>query len=319
MIDIVLATFNGELFLKAQIHSIQNNSGYQKLISRFIIVDDGSTDNSLKIVRELAIQDDKIELVINDSEAHGPSQNFAFGLTKTSADYIMLSDQDDIWLPEKIALSLQKMQQLEASSEQEKALPLLVFSDKIIVDASLQVISGSYFELKNISKRWHHEFNRLCQQNVASGCTMLLNRALLNKAMPIPRGAYMHDWWLALVASRCGKLGLINQPLIQYRQHQQNSIGANKRSLWQLFSSFSLHLTKFEQSFLQTSLQAQAFCAFEKKYHLVESNTLKALANIHSYSLRQRMVFFLNKTIRRSHLLGNIALFIVLLKMKSIK
>lgn len=313
MIDIVLATFNGERFLTEQIKSIQNNHSYAEKVARIIVVDDGSTDNTKDIVQLLAASDEKIEWVINTTTLHGPSNNFSFGLSLTTAAYIMLCDQDDIWLPEKIETSFSHIQSLDKTSNN---LPLLVFSDKFIVNDTLELICNSYFRLKNIPFDWHHKLHQLCQQNVASGCTMLFNRELLEKALPIPKQAYMHDWWLILVANRCGKVELIEQPLIQYRQHENNSIGARRVSKWNLLRSFNSHLNKFEQSFLQTLEQAKAFREFEIKQQLTESESISALAYIKHKSRGERLTLFMNKKITRSHFFGKVALLIVLIKMK---
>jgi glycosyltransferase involved in cell wall biosynthesis len=311
VIDIVLATYNGEKFLAEQIRSIQNNNGYDKWVSRLLVIDDGSTDATFSIVKELSLHDKKIVWLTNTSNRHGASNNFAFGLAQTLSPYIMLSDQDDVWLPEKIQLSLDKIKQLEKESG---SVPLLVFSDKEIVDEKLQSICSSYFKLRGIPKDWHIKPEQLCQQNVVSGCTMLFNRALLNKAMPIPEQAYMHDWWLALVANKCGKLELIDKPLIKYRQHDNNTIGVNKRSKLSLITRFYQHLKQFEQSFLQIVEQAKAFDSFEQKNGLSKSLTIDALANMHNLSKSQRIALFINKTITRNHFLGKVALLIVLLK-----
>jgi glycosyltransferase involved in cell wall biosynthesis len=319
VIDIVLATYNGEKYLVEQIRSIQNNLGYEKWVSRILVVDDGSTDATFSIVKQLSLQDRKITWLKNTSNKHGASNNFAFGLAQTLSPYIMLSDQDDVWLPEKIQLSLERIKQLEEESDsvslkEPLLVPLLIFTDKEIVDEQLNSISSSYFTLKNIPKNWHIKLEQLCQQNVASGCTMLFNRALLNKAMPIPEQAYMHDWWLALVANKCGKLELIDKPLIKYRQHDNNAIGANKRSKLMLIKHFFQNLKQFEQSFLQIIEQAKAFEKFEKINGLNQNKTIDALANMHNLSKSQRIALFINKTITRSHLFGKVALLIVILK-----
>lgn len=313
MIDIVLATYNGENYLEAQIKSIQNNDSYQKEVARLIIVDDGSTDKTEDIIKLLAAVDPKIEWIINSSEKHGPSNNFSFGLGLTTADYIMLSDQDDIWLPDKIEVSLSHMNSLEKTSG---LLPLLIFSDKEIVNSTLGLICDSYFTLKNIKRNWHLKFEQLCHQNVASGCTMLFNRELLIKALPVPSKAYMHDWWLVLVASRCGKIKLIDQPLIKYRQHDNNSIGARKINKLNLVFSFKSHLDKFEHSFLKTIDQAKAFRDYETAHELDKNETVNALANIPHLSRIERIRLFKGKQVTRSHFLGNFALLIILIKMK---
>lgn len=311
MIDIILATYNGEKFLAEQIRSIQGNNGYDKWVSRLLVIDDGSTDTTFSIVKALSLHDEKIVWLTNTSNKHGARNNFTFGLAQTLSSYIMLSDQDDVWLPEKIELSLEKIKQLE---KEYGSVPLLVFSDKEIVDEKLQPICSSYFTLKNIPKNWHVKFEQLCQQNVVSGCTVLFNRALLNKAMPIPEQAYMHDWWLALVTSKCGKLELIDKPLIKYRQHANNTIGVNKRSNLSLITRFYHHLTQFEQNFLQIIEQAKAFDSFEQKNGLSKSLIIGALADVHNLSKSQRITLFINKKLTRSHFFGKVALLIVLLK-----
>ena len=225
----------------------------------------------------------------------------------------MLSDQDDVWLCDKIETSIERIQQLE---KQSGNVPLLVFSDKEIVDNKLQLLCTSYFKLKKIPKNWHLTTGQLCQQNVVSGCTMLFNRQLLDKALPIPEQAYMHDWWLALVATSCGKLELIDRPLIKYRQHGANAIGANKRTLWHLIHAFKYHLEQFETSFLAVVAQSKAFKNFAEKEKILFDPVMMNLSKIESLGRHHRVKLFFNKSITRSSFLGRVALLIVLLKMK---
>lgn len=313
MIDIVLATYNGQTFLADQIQSIQQCIGYKKLISRFIIVDDGSTDNTLNIIKALALQDSKIELHLNTSDLHGPSHNFSFGLNKTTADYIMLSDQDDVWLPEKIERSLHKIQSL---SEPSSSTPLLVFTDKIIVDDSLNVLCDSYFELKNIPKTWHLTFKQLCQQNVVSGCTVLFNRSLLEIALPIPEKAYMHDWWLALVASRCGQIAFIDKPLIKYRQHDGNTIGARKKEVIKMIFQFPTYFNAFKKSHQAVLNQAIVFQSFEHKHKIPCDPTISVLADFSQASRFKKIYYFYNQNVTRSHFLGRVALLMCIVTMR---
>ncbi|MFA0426716.1 glycosyltransferase [Vibrio sp. 10N.222.51.C5] len=311
MIDIILATYNGERFLQQQLLSIQQNSEYQELINRIIVVDDGSTDNTQSIVQAAIKSDSKIEWHHNYSGQPGAMANFAFGLSLSDADYVMLCDQDDIWLPKKIVLSFHAAQ--KAEDQHNKHTPILIFTDKQIVDEKLNVLCESYFTLKKISKQWHHSFESLSQQNVASGCTMLMNRALLNKSLPMPKQAYMHDWWLALVASRCGVIELVDKPLIQYRQHDSNTIGAKQRKPWQLCTQFPLQLSQFKRSFECIRQQAQAFELFEKKNDLMPNGTIAALAAISKMSNVERLTAYRQGLITRSNTTGKIALLITLL------
>lgn len=318
-IDIVLASYNGSKFITEQIESIQACSGYQPLVRKIIVVDDGSTDNTIAILQQLAAQDSKIELHAPSLDPNvvankGASQNFQFGLTLTSAPYIMLCDQDDVWLPEKLESSLYKAKQAETTNN--IMTPILVFSDKQIVDEQLNLICGSYFKLKQISKQWYKRFEQLSQQNVASGCTMLFNRALLERAIPIPNHAYMHDWWLVLIASRCGVISLIDKPLIQYRQHQNNTIGARQSSKVDLILQFPSRLNAFQRSVNQVVMQAKAFQQFEKQHGLMSNNTISALSNLPTMTRIERLIAYKQGLVTRSNTAGKIALVLSLLLMK---
>ncbi|MDF2186401.1 glycosyltransferase family 2 protein [Grimontia hollisae] len=250
-IDVVLATYNGEKYIEEQIKSVQRNDGYQFLVNSIIVVDDGSSDNTVSIVKRLAINDSKIRIYINESSSLGAMKNFASGVYISQANFIMFCDQDDVWLENKISLTLESMIKHDAT------LPHLVFSDLKIVDASLNVISDSYFTAKKIPKNWHADMNNLVKQNVVSGCTMMANRALLQKALPIPNEACMHDWWFALVAKTEGKLTFVDQALMLYRQHETNAIGAGDKNPLGLFK----RIYRFRQNASNSVKQAGALSA----------------------------------------------------------
>lgn len=303
-IDIVVATFNGEQYIKAQIESIQRSLRYTELVSRIIIVDDGSTDNTIDLIKALQKDDDRIELHINGGSARGAKGNFGYGISLTSAEFIMLCDQDDIWRTDKIVKSFEKL----CSS----ALPSLVFSDKRIVDAELNEICPSFFQLRNIRTDWHESLERLLQQNVASGCTMMFNRALLNAAMPIPEEAFMHDWWLILVAKTIGEVHFIDAPTVDYRQHDTNTIGAKNHSVLYLIKNFSRHLHKFQVNFWQSASQANALAG------KVNSDELANISftSVIDFSYWQRLNMFFKGNIKQHNWKGQFALFLTLLLSK---
>jgi len=310
MIDIVLATYNGQTFIAEQIKSIQANLDYHTKVNRIIVTDDGSTDDTQEIVLKLSEKDSKIVWVNNTSYKHGPKGNFEFGLMQSSADYVMLCDQDDVWLTHKIEVSIKAL--LSAEKRATPGTPLLVFSDKQIVDDQLHLICDSYFTLKKINKDWYLKFNQLCQQNVISGCTMLVNRSLINKALPIPERAYMHDWWIALVAHRCGEIIFIDQALIQYRQHRNNTIGAQKRTLFSLFANFMKHFSAFNKSQQAIINQAIAFKQFEQKKQIEPDKTIHILSGFNELSKSEKVSHFYNGNVTRSHFLGRLALLVSL-------
>lgn len=300
-IDIVLATYNGERFLTEQIESIQLSSRYRQLVARFIIVDDGSTDSSNTLIQRLQQKDSRIEWHQNPGPHHGPLANFNYGLTLTSSEFVMLSDQDDVWHHDKIELSYQAIK--------EKSGPALLFTDKRIVDEALNELCPSFFQLRNISRQWHHCAESLLQQNTASGCTMMFNRSLLSLALPIPSQAFMHDWWLILVARLKGEVVFLDQPLIDYRQHSSNSIGARSHSVRYLICHFFPHLNKFKANFWRSVRQAESL---NERYQNTEVADC-AYARLQQQSYLQRLVWFCRGKVRQHNWKGQLALLLTLL------
>jgi hypothetical protein len=150
-----------------------------------------------------------------------------FALQETHNHYFMFADQDDVWLPEKLEVSLDKMQ----SSENEKnKLPVLIHTDLKVVDIMLREIAPSFWLYQNLDPS-KDSINRLLVQNVVTGCTMMINRSLAEKCVPIHRDAIMHDWWIGLVASVFGEIVPLHQKTVLYRQHFDNNVGAKKFNL----------------------------------------------------------------------------------------
>ena len=137
-------------------------------------------------------------------------------------DYIAFSDQDDVWLDDKLARSMAKMHELEQMWGRD--VPLLVFTDAKVVDESLHILDDSLFRRSHLnpSRLAPHQ---LILQNVANGNTMLLNAALVRKAVPVPDKAFMHDHWVSLVASVFGHAACLCEPTLLYRQHASNVLG----------------------------------------------------------------------------------------------
>jgi glycosyltransferase involved in cell wall biosynthesis len=187
-VDILLATFNGEKYLRQQIQSIflQSHQNFH-----LIIRDDGSTDATLKIVKEMITEFPQKVTLIEDKTHLGVIGSFCKLLSVSNACYIMFADQDDAWLSEKIAKSLAKMKDLEGLHGIEK--PILVHSDLKVVDEKLELISPSYWAYTKIYPREGSHLNRLLVQNEITGCTVMINRSLANLSNPIFSGSVMHD------------------------------------------------------------------------------------------------------------------------------
>ncbi|MDG3088660.1 glycosyltransferase family 2 protein [Vibrio hannami] len=303
-IDIVLATYNGAEFIEQQVQSIQNNRNYAQLISSLIVVDDGSSDNTPEIIARLMSYDERIKWFVNPNPNSGPKNNFAYGLTFTTSEFVMLSDQDDVWHRDKIYKSYL------AITSVHQDIPALVFTDKRVVDKHLNTIEPSYLKMRNFPTNWHENTSQLIQENVASGCTMLFNRALLNKATPINEKCFMHDWWLVLVAKITGNVVFVNESLIDYRQHGKNEIGVRDYKVWYLAKNFFYFLNKFERNFWLTVDQAELL----RQYFNTEELNQISFTRCNQYSYIKRLELFFRGQIKQHTWKGQIALLCTLLR-----
>ena len=310
-IDIVLATCNGQHYIASQIDSILNNDSYHQLVNRFIIIDDASIDQTHDLITQYAEQNLSIE-VYQNVEQLGVIKNFEKGMGYSTSKYIMLSDQDDVWLPSKIIKNLATMHEVEKDNLEK---PCLVFSDKEVVDAKLKRIHASYFQLKKIPTQWYENLDNLLQQNMISGCTMLFNRALLEKALPIPDNCFMHDWWLVLFAKAYGEIALINEPLVKYRQHAHNQIGVGAVSWWKRLRNMYSLFHNFQNKYLKIIHQAQLFykqvTVDLSDYKVIEQDFM--IKNIHNMSKKQRIKAWKNKDITRSRVSSRLLVLFLLL------
>lgn len=223
-IAILMASYNGERYIKEQIESIINQdfSDWHLFIS-----DDGSTDNTLSL--EKSYQEkfpQKITVVENMTNKHGSKYNF-FNLVNIvlneKYNYFMFSDQDDVWKKNKVSDTFNLMKQAKNNT----SVPILVHTDLEVVDENLNTLGNSFIKYRALDPRYK-DINHLLIQNNVTGCTMMVNRPLLVKALQfedIDKIA-MHDWWFALVASIYGKIYFLNESTIKYRQHGGNVVGA---------------------------------------------------------------------------------------------
>lgn len=280
-IDVLLASYEGEKFLAEQIDSILAQS-YPHF--RIIIRDDASQDNTTDIVHHYAKQYPEKILFIEGKERVGLKANFSKLMEHSSAPYIMFSDQDDVWTPKKIELSLARMSLMEKTYGENN--PLLIHTDLTVVDENLKVLSPSFWKYANLKPQNEEPMSRLLNQNVVTGCTMMANRLLVELAMPIPEEAFMHDWWLALTASALGKIGLIEQSTIYYRQHGKNSLGAKKfGSLRNLFNGFD----KLRKQDVRKFHQAHVFYhRYNEIFEASPKNIIKAFLNLQRSSWGQK-------------------------------
>ncbi len=218
-VDIVLTTYNGERYLEEQLNSLLDQSYVQW---RLIISDDGSKDGTVTLLRRYEELDSRISIV-NIERQGGVVRNFYKALCYSTSDYLMFCDQDDIWLPDKVASMVNAIRSAELTLGNH--IPLLGFSDLSLVDETGAVIHESFYKFNRLEPRNNMDFRYLSWRSSVYGCTVIFNKALLKKAMPMPFDIPMHDHWFALVAAKSGKVFYCPESKIYYRQHRDNVIG----------------------------------------------------------------------------------------------
>ena len=218
-VNILMSTYNGEQFLAEQIHSIQEQTytDWQLLIR-----DDGSSDQTRTIIKRFVEEDSRIRFINeNDQTNLGVIDSF-FQLVKfEEADVYFFSDQDDVWLPDKLEVSLKEAEQYSVDE------PLMIYMDLKVVDQELNILSDSM-----IRSQSHHANTELVQElteNTVTGGVSMINHSLA-LLWQQTEGILMHDWYLALLASAFGNLVYIDQPGELYRQHGNNVLGARTLS-----------------------------------------------------------------------------------------
>ena len=232
-VDVLLSTFNGAKHLEAQLASVQNQR-YESW--RLLARDDGSTDGTAEILSAWAQRDPRIALVPDPAGNLGVKNGFFVLLEQSTAPYFMFCDQDDVWLPNKIADTL------AALGEAPPLRPAAAFTDLCVVDEQAAPIAESFLRFQRIDVRKALEWPRLLTQNVVVGCTLMGNAALREKALApsaaLREAALMHDGWVALVAKGMGALIFLDHRTILYRQHGANLLGAKRGGLARYAANF---------------------------------------------------------------------------------
>jgi len=281
-VAIVMATYNGRRFVEEQIRSIQAQSYSDWML---YVRDDGSSDDTVQKVIQIQSEDHRVKLVFDELGNQGAIGNFSVLMRvalEANADYIFFSDQDDVWYPDKLAIMLAGIRELEHS--QNDLMPLLVHCDLEVVDEELHLISDSFARFIRLSPTNAHLGALLCQNQV-TGCACLINRRLLELACPVPSEVLMHDWWLALLAAASGKIGFIPRQLVKYRQHQENVLGAVpfRRRIWQLLFStrkWGEHLSTLNAGIRQAGLLAERLKERQVDLHQGAIEQIEAYAKI---------------------------------------
>ena len=221
--EILLATHNGARYVREQIDSIlaQTDARWHLTLS-----DDASTDGTREILDAYAAEyPDRVTHYRSGRRFGSAREHFFHLMERCDAAYMLFCDQDDVWFEDKVGRTMDAL--LAAEAEVGRQTPVLVFSDQRVTDENAELISDS---LARYQRHYTENFDyrALLMQNVVTGGAMGINRALAEmgaRCADVSR-TVMHDWWLAVVAARFGKIVYLSETLGDYRQHGDNEVGA---------------------------------------------------------------------------------------------
>ena len=208
MNSVALAAYKGEAFIEEQLRSILPQLAHEDEI---IVSDDKPGGATERIVRRIMAEDPRVIYV--EGRGKGVAANFVNAIRHCRGERIFLCDQDDVWLPEKV----------QRVSEAFDAGATLVLHNAYVTDRDLNITNYSFFETRGSKKG----FFRNIVKNSYMGCCMAFDRKLLKHIMPMPKAVPMHDQWIGLIGEVYGKVTLIDEPLIYYRQHGNNVTGGS--------------------------------------------------------------------------------------------
>lgn len=223
-IAILMATYNGEKYLREQVDSIISQTCQDW---HLYIHDDGSKDSTIAIIKDYICQYPDSITLLDYPPQGGACKNFLSMLDKVEAPYYMFCDQDDVWLPEKIEKSYCKIQGIEEKTSSKT--PIIINTDLTVVDEHLQIICNSFWNRERICPKWLHDYQDHAAFYSATGCTMLFNQKAKEAVKRPILHATMHDAWVNLsVAAVNGVICYLPESHILYRQHSHNTQGARE-------------------------------------------------------------------------------------------
>lgn len=269
-VAIVLSVYNGAKYIEDQINSIINQT---HTLWTLYIRDDGSKDNSKEIIQRLVKTDDRIKLVDENGINVGYNKSQEILLSNTSEKYIVFCDQDDVFFPEKTSCSLQKMKEIETSAK----LPALVHTEAIVVDSQLNPIKstfiGEHGKIKGL--------NGIILANCVSGSSMMINDSLKKIVLDSLSTIQFDllDYHIAILSELMGVRAFIPEPLLKYRQHENNAVGTvgtrktneGTKYTLSLMSAFNQY-PLFKHEYTKLNLAANIKQQLNEYFYLFEGN-----------------------------------------------
>ena len=296
-VQILLAVYNGESYLKEQLDSIINQSfkDWELLAS-----DDCSTDSSLDILNQYTLKDPRIKVISSNKKYGSAKTNFMNLFLYANAEFVMTCDQDDVWDTDKIEVTLKCMKQ------RDQNVPTLVCTDLRVVDKELNVLNDSFLAYSHMDAS-KLNFGYFLSSSIVTGCTMMINQRLL-EMMQIeinPNNILMHDWWASLIASAFGAIIYLHQPTISYRQHQNNSVGAEKFSIGKAVASLDAKKAVHQKTYQQAT---EFLNIFKERLSARQLEQIKSYVAIPNSSKLTRVKLITKSEAWRKGMLRNLGL-----------
>ena len=308
MITIIMAVYNGQEYIREQLESLKDQT-YTEW--RLVIRDDRSSDKTAEIVKKFSDEvEQEVIFKVNEKPSGSAKNNFALLINDAKeSDYVMFCDQDDIWKKDKIEITFNKMKQAEERYGRD--FPLLVHGDVEVIDENGNINSDSIIEMSHINA--DSKLPQILIQNHVTGCTMMCNKKLIAGISEYASSEYiiMHDYLAALYASVFGKIEVIKKPLLSYRQHSGNSVGAknnnnpvyllkrlaNGRKSYKEAMETSRNQVKFFVEIYREELAAEKYC---KEYELMSGYaSLGSRAKLYRIMFYKKNHIWKNGTIRK--------------------
>lgn len=240
---ILLAAYNAEKFLEEQIDSILAQTNQEWTL---YIRNDGSNDGTQNVIdRYMEKYSEKIIQIDKGGENLGCRNNFFRLLEVVESEYYVFSDADDIWLDDKVEVSLNAIKQAE---HEYPNTPVMAFGDTIVCDSKMNVLEESYWTSVKIDPEKFLSYNYMAVCCTAGGSCSIFNQKVKDALFPLANNNLIYDYWIALVVAKVGKLKVIHRPLKYYRQHDNQVCGVaiqNENALRYKFSKIGSLLREY--------------------------------------------------------------------------
>ncbi|MCR5640341.1 MAG: glycosyltransferase family 2 protein [Lachnospiraceae bacterium] len=299
-IAILLATYNGEAYLRELLDSLENQT---QVNFRVYVHDDGSRDGTNEIIDEYQQRFPERYVRVEGPTGLGSKRSFLYLLEQVEADVYFFCDQDDVWMPDKVQMEVDTLTELSLHG----ASPQAVFCDMQVVDANCKLIAPSFLDYMGRSGT-QLRYTQILIDNPAAGCSMAFNRALRDCCLPLPNMDHieMHDAWVMMMAAVYGEIGFISTPLVAYRQHGENVLGAKTESgvhkiLRNVDAIFTGSFAREKRKFIEISRRLAAEVLTRDALPQDVREVLEGYLDLEHHSRGYRIRFCRENQINRAH------------------